>query len=86
MSVFAALGLSDSASLEEVKLAYRTKAMQGLHPDQGGDPDEFAALNANYNAAVQEVLARKCPTCHGTGKVQHSVGFSSVDMPCPTCR
>jgi DnaJ-class molecular chaperone len=85
MSVFAALGLSDSASLEEVKLAFRQRA-QELHPDHGGDPMEFEALQAIYNEAKQEVLSRKCPTCHGTGKVQHSVGFSSIDMPCPTCR
>jgi DnaJ-class molecular chaperone len=85
MSAFAALGLSDSASLEDVKLAYRDRARQ-LHPDLGGDPMEFEALTAIYNEAKQEVLARKCPTCHGTGKVQHSHGFTTVDMPCPTCR
>jgi DnaJ-class molecular chaperone len=85
MPCFAALGLSDSASLEEVKLAFRQRA-QELHPDHGGDPKEFEALQAIYNEAKHEVLARKCPTCHGTGKVQHSHGFTTVDMPCPTCR
>jgi len=85
MSAFAALGLSDSASLEEVKLAYRNRARE-LHPDLGGDPLEFEALQAIYNEAKEAVLSRKCPTCHGTGKVQHSHGFTTIDMPCPTCR
>ena len=84
MSAFAALGLSDSASLEEVKLAYRNRARE-LHPDLGGDPMEFEALTAIYNEAKNAVLSRKCPTCGGTGKVQHTHGFNTINMPCPTC-
>lgn len=84
MSAFAALGLSDSATIDEVRFAYHNKARE-LHPDLGGDPAEFAALREAYAACVNAVHARKCPTCHGTKKITHTVGWSSVETRCPTC-
>ena len=43
------LGIARDASMEEVVKAYRSKAMK-MHPDRGGDPDEFHKLQAAYNA------------------------------------
>jgi len=42
------LGLSPSATWEEVERAYRTKA-KIHHPDRGGDADTMRALNEAYN-------------------------------------
>lgn len=42
------LGVSKDASKEELKKAYKKKAIQ-LHPDKGGDPEEFKALAEAYS-------------------------------------
>ncbi len=42
------LGISSSATWEEVERAYRTKAKKH-HPDHGGDEDAMRALNEAYN-------------------------------------
>ncbi|MCK5861282.1 MAG: J domain-containing protein [Candidatus Hydrogenedentes bacterium] len=45
---FRLLGLSPSASWEEIERAYRKKA-KIHHPDRGGDDDAMRALNEAYN-------------------------------------
>ncbi len=45
---FRLLGLSSSASWEEVERAYRAKA-KIHHPDRGGDEDTMRALNEAYS-------------------------------------
>ena len=55
-SALAALGLSAGASLADVKRAFRER-VKTAHPDQGGSPDAFMALERNYRAAVEEVRA-----------------------------
>lgn len=47
------LDLSEHATFEEVKSSYRKKALL-LHPDKGGDPEQFKNLNLAY-----ETLKRK---------------------------
>jgi hypothetical protein len=42
------LGVSPSASMEEVEKAFRRKA-KIHHPDRGGDPDAMRALNEAYS-------------------------------------
>ncbi len=41
------LGLSPSATWDEIQTAYRRKA-KVHHPDHGGDPDAMRALNEAY--------------------------------------
>tara|TARA_R110000823_G_scaffold207786_8_gene338324 strand:- start:691 stop:1530 length:840 start_codon:yes stop_codon:yes gene_type:complete len=41
------LGVSKDASAEELKSAYRNKAKE-LHPDHGGNEDDFKSLNEAY--------------------------------------
>lgn len=40
--LYARLGLGREASADEIKKAYRKLALK-LHPDKGGDPEEFKA-------------------------------------------
>ncbi|WP_436929541.1 J domain-containing protein [Halosimplex halobium] len=49
-AAFEELGVSASASLDEVKAAYRRKVKE-VHPDQGGDEDEFKRVREAYTTA-----------------------------------
>lgn len=55
---FRLLGLSPSATLEEIERAYRNKA-KVHHPDLGGDDDTMRALNEAYNLIKK---TRRTPT------------------------
>jgi hypothetical protein len=84
MECFAALGLADTATAVEVRFAYHNMARE-LHPDGGGNAEAFTALRENYAKAMREVSARKCVTCGGKKRVTYRVGWSSVEVRCPTC-
>lgn len=45
---YKALGLENTATLEEVKKAYHTLALQ-YHPDKGGDPVKFNEIQNAYD-------------------------------------
>jgi hypothetical protein len=57
ISVWTVLGLTARASAEDVKSAYRRRALT-LHPDRGGDAVQFRALHAAYEEALRR-LAKK---------------------------
>ena len=52
-SLYDALGVEKTSTLQEIKKAYRTKAMQH-HPDKGGDVDQFKKITTAY-----EILSDK---------------------------
>jgi hypothetical protein len=56
LSVWSILGLTARANLEEVKAAYRRRALE-LHPDRGGDAADFRGLQTAYEEALRR-LAR----------------------------
>lgn len=49
---FAVLGLDPSATLEDVRAAYRERIKQA-HPDHGGDPEAFSRVREAYTAAKE---------------------------------
>lgn len=82
---FEALGLTSSASPDEVKAAWR-KLAAVHHPDKGGDSAEFDRLRKTYSEALAEAEAPKtCSKCGGNGKVQHANGWAKIDLVCTHC-
>ena len=53
---FRQLGLRPPASLDDIKAAYRRKALEA-HPDRGGDPAEFHAVEAAYRQLLRAAQA-----------------------------
>lgn len=51
-AAFAVLGISAGASPQEVQRAYREKVKE-VHPDHGGDRDEFKRVREAYTTAKQ---------------------------------
>ena len=49
---WAELGVGPEASFEDVKRAFRRKALQ-CHPDKGGTPERFKELKRAYDAIVK---------------------------------
>jgi len=49
---FAELGLRETATVDEVKSAYRSRVKQ-VHPDHGGDEEEFRRVREAYTLAKQ---------------------------------
>ena len=53
------LGIAATATLDDVKAAFRKKALEH-HPDQGGTPEAFMAMKRAYDAIVKRrARARK---------------------------
>jgi len=51
-SIWHTLGVPASATLDEIKAAFRQRAL-ATHPDHGGDPQHFRALRAAYVEACR---------------------------------
>ncbi len=56
-SVWSVLGLTAKASAEEVKAAYKRRALE-LHPDRGGDAAQFRGLHAAYEEALRRLTKK----------------------------
>ncbi len=52
-SPFRVLGLQAPCTLEEIRGAFRRKALEA-HPDRGGNPADFRAIEAAYRQLVRE--------------------------------
>jgi hypothetical protein len=44
-------GIDKNSNLDDIKKAYRKKAMQ-LHPDKGGNAEEFKVLSEAYEVSI----------------------------------
>lgn len=57
VSAWSVLGLPPGSSLVELKRAYQKRALE-THPDQGGDPDAFRAVQHAYEKLLKRLAAR----------------------------
>jgi hypothetical protein len=57
-SVWAVLGLTSAATDQDIKRAYRARALL-VHPDRGGSVEEFRALQRAYEEALLRRMRRK---------------------------
>jgi hypothetical protein len=55
-AAFQVLGLRAPCSVEDIKTAYRRRAL-GVHPDRGGSPGEFQAVETAYRQLLREAQA-----------------------------
>ena len=55
-AAFKVLGLRAPCTTEEIKAAYRRRAME-VHPDRGGTPADFQAVEAAYRRLLREAQA-----------------------------
>lgn len=78
------LGLPETANPEEVKSRYRELTKQH-HPDLGGSPVQFQAVQTAYKRVVDHMRSASCPECRGRGKVLRAKGFLSLHMDCKDC-
>lgn len=83
-------GVDPGSSPDEVKAEWRRRAMD-LHPDRGGDAEQFAEVRRLYTAAVSEAIHEVsqppvCGSCNGLGHTTVSRGFSSTRVACPVCK
>lgn len=58
---YAELGVARTASLEEVQLAFRKKALEH-HPDQGGDAEKFMATKRAWDSIAKRRRRRGAPS------------------------
>lgn len=80
---YVTFGVTRWTSSAEVKDKWRVWAAV-LHPDHGGDPIKFAAMQELYQKIA--AVAKICPRCEGTGRVDHTAGFTTVKSICASCR
>lgn len=79
------LDLPEDATPEEITLRWR-QMRHWLHPDHGGDANEFHLVQQAYKQALAATTAvTPCKVCNGAGKLTYSHGFNSIDMPCSFC-
>jgi len=55
-AAFRLLGIEAPCTLEDIKAAYRRKAL-AVHPDRGGNPDDFRAVEDAYRRLLREAQA-----------------------------
>jgi len=57
-NLYQVLGVSESASQDEIKKAYRKKAIES-HPDKGGNEEEFKKITGAYDVLGDENKRRQ---------------------------
>lgn len=85
-AAFEVLGLAISASEDEVKSAFRERALLH-HPDKGGDAERFFRVKEAYDTALKVAgKPLRCEECDGKRKVSINRGFFTLQTRCPLCK
>lgn len=79
-SNYEVLGVSTTATQEEIRIAYKRLAMK-FHPDKGGSIEEFQRIKKAYEALKNRV----CPVCEGRGQIRERRGAFTKLVNCPKC-
>lgn len=86
MSVFDILGIPPTASVAEVKAAYRRLSFKA-HPDHGGSQSEFNSLHIIYKAALAKAEQPLiCEECKGLGAAPKMIGWVVSSIKCKACK
>lgn len=90
------LGVTRSASKDEIRAAYVRKARE-THPDAGGQADDFLSVCGAYKVLTNGVMRKRydeyleltcnpCPTCAGRGVLIKQRSFKERTVrPCQDC-
>ena len=87
-TALSALGLSDTASPDDVKRRWRELAREH-HPDRGGTAEAFYHWNRlTERAAIEAEASLTCTNCNGTGRwsPKATVSFARAVFFCPPCK
>jgi DnaJ family protein A protein 2 len=71
------IGVEKTASMDEIKKAYRKKAIK-MHPDKGGDQEEFQKLQQAYDTLFDKDK-REVYDKHGAEGIQKGMGAGGGD-------
>ncbi len=79
------LGIPETASPDEVRAAWKRKAIE-THPDKGGKMEDFHAARVAFAEALRIAENAPCAECIGTGRREERFGFYTMPMRCDACR
>lgn len=84
-TAFEILGLSENATTDQVKSAWKRLASIA-HPDRGGSSDSFHNVRTAYQAALEHAAKPKtCTKCQGFKFNITTSGFMQLKLRCTRC-
>lgn len=82
LSPYGVLGLQPGCNQEELKAAYKKRALE-THPDKGGDVDEFRSVKVAYESLLKTVPAQLASRKQSGSPSSATSVFSPPSMPFP---
>lgn len=82
LSPYGVLGLQPGCNAEELKAAYKKRALE-THPDKGGDVDEFRSVKVAYESLLKTVPAQPASRKQSGSPSSATSVFSPPGVPFP---